>query len=107
MKAYDLVKNMTVAKFFYKGHHTHPVLKVGLVIKDRTNERMITMYVLRDGKQTYSLANAPVRSFTREKIAKYNSVRRPVRERLGINSQQMQQSTLERREITELMSVIG
>ena len=106
MKAYELVKTQPIAKFWYKGSHTHPMLKVGLVIKERTNATMITMYVLKDGKQTFKPEDAPVRAFRRDKIAKYYSLRAPVRQRLGVNEQQLHMSTLERHEISDLMSVI-
>jgi hypothetical protein len=55
MKAYELVKTQPVAEFWYKGSHTHPMQKVGLVIKERTDATRITMYVLKDGKQTFIL----------------------------------------------------
>ena len=98
-----IAERLPVAKFWYKGSHTHPVLKVGLVIADRTNRDIITMYLLRDGKKTFPIGQTPIRSFRRDKIAKHYSLRKEVRQRMGVTSATETRSTLVRAELAELV----
>lgn len=64
---YTVLRTLPVAKFFYKGTHTHPVRRTVLVIE--TNGKMITGYELREGNEVRQLNKAPVKSYKRNKIA--------------------------------------
>lgn len=70
---YEIVKNMPVARFFYKGTHTHPVRRTILVI-EQTRE-YIRGYELREGRTIRTAEKAPVKTYTRSKIAKGASLR--------------------------------
>jgi hypothetical protein len=64
---YEPVRNKPVAKFFYKGHHTHPVRRTVLVIKSDRN--IIVGYELREGRVLRSIKKAPIKSYRRDRIA--------------------------------------
>ena len=99
----QIADKMPVAKFWYKGSHTHPVLKVGLVIADRTNDDIITMYMFKDGQKTFPIGKNPIRSFRRDKISKHYSLRQEVRQRLGVTPATAHKSTLIRKELCEVV----
>jgi len=64
----DLVRNLPVAKFYYKGRsHTHPVRRTVLVSSQTTTH--ITGYELREGNNTRTIDDAPVKTYLRSKIA--------------------------------------
>lgn len=64
---YDPVRNLPVAKFWYQGHHTHPVRRTVLIVK--TTPTMIVGYELRDGNTVRTLKKAPIKSYRKDKIA--------------------------------------
>ena len=64
---YDVVRNAPVARFYYKGSHSHPVRRTVLVIE--TTPTLIRGYELRTGSIVRPFNKAPVRSYTRSKIA--------------------------------------
>jgi hypothetical protein len=64
---YDVVRHLPVAKFYYQGSHSHPIRRTVLVI--RSNKRFIQGYELRCGTTVRSLRTAPVRTYTKDKIA--------------------------------------
>lgn len=65
---YNIVKNRPVASFRYKGTHSKPVRRVVLVTESDRNH--ITGYEIQEGNTTRERADAPIKTFTREKIAK-------------------------------------
>jgi len=71
-KQYNFVKNRPVARFFYKGDHTHPVRRTIVVIK--TTDKVMTGYELREGSIVRSFKNAPIKSYSRNKIAKIGQI---------------------------------
>lgn len=75
-KTYDLVTKKPVARFYYKGHHTHPVRRTVLVIEDREN--MIVGYELREGDVVRSATEAldHVKSYRKDRIAKWGDYKR-------------------------------
>lgn len=70
---YKVVKTLPVARFWYKGSHTHPVRRTVLVTE--SNKNFICGYELRDGNDVRTAAKAPVKSFRRDKIARGESLR--------------------------------
>lgn len=70
---YELVKTLPVARFWYKGHHTHPVRRTVLVTD--SNRDFIRGYELRDGNIVRTAAKAPIKSYRRDKIARGNDLR--------------------------------
>lgn len=73
MNYYKTVRNLPVARFWYKGHHTHHVRRTVLVIK--TTRNLIVGYELREGNEVRSIHESPVKSYRKNKIA----VRRQLR----------------------------
>lgn len=69
MKEYELVKNQPVARFYYKGQHNHPIRRTVLVVEE--NKNTITGYELREGKITRSFLKSPIKSYRKDKIAKF------------------------------------
>ena len=70
---YKLVRNFPVAKFFYKGTHTHPVRRTILVV-EQTRE-YLRGYELREGRIVRSAGKAPIKTYSRDRIARGNSLR--------------------------------
>jgi hypothetical protein len=70
---YEIVRNMPVARFWYKGTHTHPVRRTVLVI-EQTRE-YIRGYELREGRTVRTAGKAPVKTYRRERIARGVSLR--------------------------------
>lgn len=94
---YKLTKNVPVAKFWYKGNHTHPVRRTVLVIESDRN--IITGYELREGSDVRKLAKAPIKSYKRSRIARGNSLRVDSTQRKTLR----QKSTLVRKRILDLI----
>lgn len=70
---YQVVKNLPVARFWYKGTHTHPVRRTVLVTE--SNRNYICGYELRDGNIVRTATKAPIKSYRRDKIARGISLR--------------------------------
>lgn len=70
---YNLVSNLPVARFWYKGNHSHPVRRTILVTNQ--DEETITGYELREGGKVRPAKYAPIKTFTRSKIAKTSNLR--------------------------------
>lgn len=47
---YDVVSNLPVARFWYKGNHSHPVRRTVLITQQ--DSESITGYELREGSKT-------------------------------------------------------
>lgn len=71
---YEIVKNSPIAKFYYKGNHSHPVRRTVLVIESKKD--FVTGYELREGSITRKLNDAPVKSYNRTRIAKWKQLGR-------------------------------
>lgn len=78
-KEYEFVRNLPVAKFYYKGNHSHPIRRTVLVIE--SNSRFLRGYELREGAILRSYRSAPVKSYTRCKIARIAQCGRRLRRR--------------------------
>ena len=70
---YEIVRNMPVARFWYKGTHTHPVRRTVLVV-EQTKE-YIRGYELREGRIIRVAGKAPIKTYTRSRIARGVSLR--------------------------------
>ena len=70
---YNIVPNLPVARFWYKGNHSHPVRRTILVTNQ--DEESITGYELREGDKVRPAKYAPIKTFKRSKIARTNNLR--------------------------------
>jgi hypothetical protein len=97
---YTLVTNGPVAKFYYKGTHSHPIRRTILVIEE--NSKMLVGYEIREGKEVRKVRNAPVKSFRKDKIANFGDYCR-----LKMNNQYYNKldsdTTLERDDFVDLV----
>ncbi len=89
-----MATNYPVARFFYKGNHTHPVRRTIIVIKQTAET--ITGYELREGATIRSFQNSPVKSYRKDTIAKVNQVDSRCTVRRMANRAQLDKSTLRR-----------
>ena len=64
---YEPVRNNPIARFYYSGHHTHPVRRTVLLIEAK--RRYIRGYELREGAVVRPLAQAPIKTYRRDRIA--------------------------------------
>jgi len=93
---YNLVENYPVARFWYKGTHTHPVRRTVLVTE--STKTHLSGYELRDGNIVRQAINAPVKTYTRKKIAKGRNLR--ARQKSVIN---LSKTTLVRKSLMSLI----
>jgi len=93
---YNLVENYPVARFWYKGTHTHPVRRTVLVTE--STKTHLSGYELRDGNIVRQATNAPVKTYTRKKIAKGRNLR--ARQKSVIN---LSKTTLVRKSLMSLI----
>lgn len=93
---YNLVDNVPVARFWYKGNHTHPVRRTVLVTESTRD--YIKGYELRDGNIVRVASKAPVKTYSRTKIAKGVNLRSSRRQSTALNK-----STLVRRPLIDLI----
>lgn len=70
---YDVSRTLPVARFFYQGHHSHPVRRTVLVIESGKN--LIRGYELREGTTTRNFSGAPVKSYRKDMIAAGDNLR--------------------------------
>lgn len=97
-KKYNLVRNLPVAKFRYKGNHSHPVRRTILILE--SNSKWIKGYELREGSVVRDIDAAPVKTYAKEKIA---TLRQSVRNfRL---KKKKNRTTLQRFALTELVQI--
>lgn len=98
---HNLVKNLPVAKFYYQGHHSHPVRRTVLLIE--SNEKWLRGYELREGSISRKLTKSPpIKTYTRSKIARYDQCDTRLRNRL--DQEMLKNSTLKRSTLLELLT---
>ena len=73
MKNYKLVNSYPVARFYYKGGHSHPIQRTVLITE--STESRITGYEVRAGKIVRQPNSAPIKTFLRRKIARIKNMR--------------------------------
>jgi hypothetical protein len=95
----ELIRNKPVAKFYYKGSHSHPVKRTVLITE--TNDEYIKGHELREGQTVRAADAAPVKTFRLDQIATTNKLRNdsPLRTKKKANS------TLERSSLTSLEKI--
>lgn len=95
------MNNQLVARFYYKGTHSHPVRRTVVVLEENNN--VITGYELREGKIIRNLFDSPVKSYRKNKISKYGDYCR-----LKMNNKNYKmndgESTLQRESLYELVN---
>lgn len=86
MLKFEIVKNYPVAKFFYKGSHTHPVRRTVLIIE--STKDFIRGYEIREGSAVRTADCAPIKSYSRKNIAKGENLRKdnPIRKKAPAKS---------------------
>jgi hypothetical protein len=100
MKNYDLIKEMPVARFYYQGNHSHPVRRTILITEETPS--VIIGYVLRDGANVYPFNKAPIKSFSKSKIARIKQCGRRLRTRTPKKSHS--RSTYQRADLLNLVT---
>jgi hypothetical protein len=98
---YPVVRNQPVARFFYKGNsHTHPVRRTVVLIESKP--KYFRGYELREGAETRTFGQAPIKSFSKKKIARIGEIdrRRKLRAEAGDD---LNRSTLERAGFVDLV----
>lgn len=100
-KEYDIIKSSPVARFYYQGKsHTHPVRRTILIIEDLPT--LLIGYEMREGTKLRSIKDAPVKSYRKDRIAKYGDYSRLRKSKIG-SKKDPGESTLNRSEIIEFI----
>ena len=95
---YSITKNLPVARFYYKGNHSHPVKRTVLIIE--SNEKWFKGYELREGSETRSFAGAPVKTYSRSKVARLANCRF----KKEVKKTELNKSTLRRTTLIDLIT---
>lgn len=99
-KEYDIIGTKPVARFYYQGHHTHPIRRTVLIIEEHPNR--IVGYEMREGTHVRNIADAPVKSYNIDKIAKYGDYSRLTKSKITKNKDP-QESTLLRESVLSII----
>ncbi len=94
MKKYKLVNSYPVARFAYKGGHSHPIQRT-VLITESTNDR-ITGYEVRAGKIVREPNAAPIKTYLRRKIARVKNLRMSLKRNYLVISGKGMRTTLQR-----------
>lgn len=95
---YTIVKSRPVARFYYQGNHTHPVRRTVLLIE--STSQFIRGYEIREGATVRNFAEAPVKSYRRDRIAPST----PYERRYKLSARKLKgPCTLEREGILDLV----
>ena len=101
MKEYSIVRNMPVARFYYQGSHSHPVQRTVLVIEN--HKTYFVGHEMREANIVRTkISQAPIKSYTKSKIAKIGQCGRRLRKR--IPQTMHTHSTYERRKLMDLVT---
>src|SRR4051812_11016792 len=71
---YEPQRKNPIARFYYKGNHSHPVRRTVLVIESGRSH--ITGWELREGNTTRELTDAPIKTYNRSKVASPKQLRK-------------------------------
>ena len=104
-KFYQFVKNQPVARFFYKGDHTHAVRRTVVIIDGGTgaNNELLTGYELREGSVVRELKNVPIKSYRKDRIAKVKEIDKRRVLRRAADERRLSRSTMVRQSLRELL----
>lgn len=99
---YDVLKKSPVAKFYYQGKsHTHPVRRTVLLIEEHPEH--FTGLELREGRILRDAKEAPVKTYRRNRIARFGDYCR-LRMNRRDYSKKSTESTLRRMELLDLVA---
>lgn len=102
-KNYDIVSDKPVARFYYQGQsHEHPVRRTVLVIEDLADK--IVGYEVREGSTIRDFKEAPIKSYRKDRIAKYGD-RVRLRRSKAAQARALTDTTLQRFNIMDLLRV--
>ena len=101
MKNYKLVNTHPVARFYYKGSHSHPIRRT-VLITESTDDRIIG-YEVRAGDIVRAPNAAPIKAFLRRKIARVRQMRMSRKRNYLILSKGPEVSTLKRTRLYEYL----
>lgn len=96
-----ILKRRPVAKFYYKGHHSHPVRRTVLLV--RNTSTYLFGFEIRAGNETFSLKTASIKRYNKSKIAKVGDYCR-IKEKKKYQDTSATQTTLERLELLEVIN---
>lgn len=99
-KVYDLVEQLPWARFYYQGSHSHPVRRDVLIVEDKPD--LIVGYEIREGNTVRDLKSAAVKSYRKDRIARWGDYSRLTKPTARKNKKK-NESTLERRAIIDLL----
>lgn len=100
---YEIVGTNPVARFYYKGQsHSHPVRRTVLIVDDLPD--LIVGYEVREGNEVRNVKEAPIKSFRKDKIAKYGD-RVRLRSSKNTKTKKVTDSTLQRFNIMSLLTL--
>lgn len=97
---YTIVAEGPVAKFYYKGTHSHPVRRTIVVIEDKPT--MLVGYEIREGNEVRKMKNAPIKSYRKDRIPNFGDYCRFKMNKKNYNKLNTE-STLERMDFDELV----
>jgi argininosuccinate synthase len=80
MRNYEVINRRPVARFYYKGTHSHPVRRTVLLIN--VTQNTISGFELREGSVVRAFNEAPVKTYRRRNIAKFNMCGKRLKNRL-------------------------
>jgi hypothetical protein len=66
-KDHKFLNTRPVARFYYKGNHSHPVRRTVILID--VSDQLVTGYELREGMTVRDFRDAPIKSFRKDRIA--------------------------------------
>lgn len=101
MKDYNFIKKHPVARFFYKGDHSHPVKRTVVLID--VNDDLITGYELREGNEVREFKKAPIKSYRKDRIAKVYQIDKRRVLRKTADEHRIARSTMVRQSLRELV----
>lgn len=102
-KKYKLVNSYPVARFAYKGGHSHPIQRTVLITE--SSEDRITGYEVRAGNVVREPNAAPIKTFLRRKIARVKNLRMSLKRDHLIISGKGMISTLKRSRLQDFLFV--
>ena len=101
MKNYSITRSLPLAKFFYKGTHSHPVRRTVVLIESKPS--YFCGYELRDGVKVRTPGKAPVKSYTKKRIARIDEIDKRRVLRVCTPKQEQCRSTLTRQSLADLV----
>jgi chemotaxis signal transduction protein len=66
------IKTLPVARFFYKGNHTHPVRRTVVLVE--STKTYLLGFEVREGSEVRKLRKSPIKRYNRAKIAKVRNI---------------------------------